>query len=195
MPAEIIKQLNWIDIFVVISLLRIIYISTKNGMPLEFFKLLGTLLACYLSLHYYALLVGLFKERLPEIIPLGFFGFLFFIIIAVAAYLAVALLRQIFFKLIKVEPVPKLNKWAGVIFGGLRGFLLLSLIFFSLVILPLAYPKESVGKSYSGKFILKIAPLTYNALWNGFASKFSAKEKFNNTILEIQNSLKPSPQK
>ncbi len=52
MLLNIIKQLNWVDIFVLIVLLRTAYISRKAGLPREFFKLLGTVLAIYLSLHF-----------------------------------------------------------------------------------------------------------------------------------------------
>jgi len=189
MSVEILKQINWIDIFVVIILLRICYISIRNGMPLEFFKLLGTLVATYLSLQYYAILVGILKEHLPKNIAVELAAFITFIILAAVGYLVLVLLRQVFFKFVKVEPIPTLNKWAGVIFGVLRGFLFLSLILFALVLSPLPYFKNSVKVSYSGKFILKIAPRTYNLIWNGLVSKFATREKFNNTILDIQNSF------
>jgi len=189
MPLEILKQINWIDIFVVIILLRICYISIKNGMPLEFFKLLGIFTAAYLSLHYYVSLAVFFNECLPKNIPEGLVGFTAFIILAALGYLIWVLLRQVFFKFVKVEPVPKLNKWAGIIFGVSRGFLFLSLIFFAFVISPLPYLKNSVKYSYSGKFIFKIAPRTYGIIWSSLVSKFTAGEKFNDAILYTQTDL------
>ncbi len=189
MPLEFLKQVNWIDIFVAIFLLRISYISIKNGLPLEFFKLLGTAVAVYLSLHYYTPLASSLKAHLPKNIPPEITAFFSFIILAVLGYLAVVLLRQLFFKFFKVEPLPKLNKWAGIIFGVARGFLLLSLVFCAFAISPLPYLKESVRESYSGSFISKIAPQTYGVLWNGLISKFVAGENFNNSVVDIQNTL------
>ena len=56
MIVEIIKQFNWVDIFVIILSVRVLYIAVKNGLPVELFKLLGTIAAIYLSLHYYTIL-------------------------------------------------------------------------------------------------------------------------------------------
>ena len=154
-------------------------------MPQELFKLLGTLAAIYASLHYYIILTDLLKERLTQNIPLELVIFISFIILAVAAYLAVAFLRQIILKFIKLEPTPKLNKWGGLIFGLTRGFLLLSLILFGLVLAPLPYFKNSVQDSYSGKPLFEIAPRSYSILWNGLASKFATGEKENKVIPKI----------
>jgi uncharacterized membrane protein required for colicin V production len=65
MNLERLQQFNWVDVFVVILLLRIIYCAIKNGIFIEFFKLLGMLLSCYLFLHYYTKLSVFFKRRIP----------------------------------------------------------------------------------------------------------------------------------
>jgi membrane protein required for colicin V production len=187
MPMDIFKEINWVDIFFVIILLRICYISIKNGMPIEFFKLLGAVAAAYLSLHYYTSLAFFLRDRFIKNSPLELLNFASFIILAFAGYLALFLLRQIFFRLIKVEPVPGLNKWAGIIFGLSRGLLFLSLIVFVFALSPLGYMKKSVAASYSGKSIFKIAPRAYEVIWNGIFSKFATSEKFNSSVMDLQN--------
>ena len=53
MVIEFLKGLNWVDVFVVILLIRITYIAVKTGLSVEVFKSLGTVCAVYLALHYY----------------------------------------------------------------------------------------------------------------------------------------------
>jgi len=187
MLINIIKQFNWVDIFVVIVVFRICYISLKNGLAKDFFKLLGTLTAIYISLHYYIVICDLLRKYMPvEKIPLEFLDFLVFTVLAILGYLVFVLLRSIFDCFIKMEAVPRLNKWGGLVSGILRSFLLAGLIIFMLAISSIGYLKKSTEDSYFGKRFFNIAPNTYSWLWNAVASKFMTAEKFNNKVTELQ---------
>lgn len=189
---DILKQLNWVDIFVIILLLRICYIALRNGLAVEFFKLLGTLGAIYLSLHYYTALSDWITQRqfiLKEKMPLEFLDFLIFVLLAVLGYVIFLILREAFSRFFKMEAKARINKWGGLILGIARGFLFMSLIIFALLISSIGYLKNSVVNSYSGKYLFKIAPATYTKLWSGLLSKFMTKEEFNSTILEVQEGL------
>jgi len=187
MLLEIIKQFKWVDVFILIILFRICYIGMKNGLPVEFFKLLGTVTAIYVSLHNYTLfsdwLQGLmgFKE-----FPLDFFDFLAFMPLAIAGYLLFVLLRALFYRYINMEAAPRLNQWGGLALSVVRGFLFSGLIIFMLVISSISYFKTSVSESYFGTRLFRIAPITYRWLWGAVGSKFMGKEKFNNTVTEIE---------
>lgn len=187
MLPEILTRINWIDIFVVIILFRIGYISLRSGLPVEIFKFLGVISAVYLAMHYHLALSGALKGYLgflqnaaPEI--LDFFTFLFLVI---AGYLICVFLRIIFYRFIKVDATARLDRWGGFVLGALRGFLLASLILFTFVLSPLTYLKESVDKSYSGNYLLGISPNIYSSLWNSVFSKFRSGEKFNGNTLEV----------
>lgn len=187
MLLDIIKQFNWVDIIVVIILFRICYIAVKSGLPVELFKILGTLLAIYLSLHYYTMLSDFFRNRIAvKSLPLEFLDFLSFTVLAILGYLIFVSLRVLFHRLIKMEATPQFNKWGGLILGVGRGILLGGLIIFMLIISSVSYLKNSVKDSYSGKRLFKVAPATYSALWDNLMSKFATQEKFNSTILEVQ---------
>jgi uncharacterized membrane protein required for colicin V production len=181
------RQFNWVDIFAVVILLRVCYIAIKGGFLNELFKTLGTVSAIYLSLHYYTGLSDFIREHLPfKNIPLDFLDFIFFIVLAITGYLLFVILRLAILKFINMEPIPKLDKWGGLVLGITRAFLLTSLIIFTLLISTIAYFKKSVVNSYSGEYLSKIAPSVYTGLWDGVASKFMTKEKFNQTVTEVQ---------
>lgn len=187
------KQFNWVDIFVVIIILRIGYVALRNGFSLELFKLLGTVLAIYLSLHYYLVFSDNIAGRLSidNNIAREYLTFLFFIFLAVAGYAIFVILRKVFYRFIQLEAVANLNKWGGLFLGLCRAVLALSLLVCLLVTSPIAYLKNSVASSYSGKYLSKAAPAVYSALWNGIACKFMLNEKFNQAVLEIPGNFTP----
>lgn len=190
MFLNVIKQFNWVDIFVIIILIRIVYIAIKNGLVKEFFKISGTILAIYLSLHYYTPLSDFIRSRFGlKNIPLEFLDFICFAVLAILGYAIFIVIREAFSRLINIEAVPKLNKWGGFILGIARVVLLSGLIAFALVISSVNYLKSSVIGSYSGKSMFKVASTAYVIIWNKLMSKFMSKEKFNQTILEVQKGL------
>ncbi|MDD4953418.1 MAG: CvpA family protein [Candidatus Omnitrophica bacterium] len=188
---NILKQFNWLDVFILILIFRILYISIKSGLSKEFFKLLGVLSATYLSLHYFTVLSDLICKNLPvKKMPLEFFDFLLFTVLAILGYLVFVLLRTIFNHFIKMEAVPLLEKWGGLVMGILRSFFLPSLIIFMLAISSVGYLKKSAQSSYLGKKLFDVAPDTYSWFWNSITSKFMKDEKFNNNVLNIKEGFK-----
>lgn len=189
---DIFKQLNWLDIFVVIILFRIGYIALKSNFPLEFFKLLGIITAIYLSLHYYASFSDYLAQRITtakEKVPLEFLDFFVFVVLAIIGYLVGVILRGFICRFIKMEAADRLNKWGGLVLGIVRAYLSASLIIFMLVISSIGYFKNSVDKSYSGRNLFKAAPATYTWLWNNLFSRFMTKEKFNSVVIEVEKDI------
>jgi len=191
MLLSIVKQFKWVDVLVVILLFRIGYIAMKNGLPVEIFKLLGIILATYLALHYYTALSDWIRAYVDkeEKMPLQFLDFLVFLALTILGYLIFVLLRSTFYRFIKMEAAPRLRKWGGLVLGIARGILLASLIVFMLVISSISYLRDSAKNSYSGKQLFKLTTSTYTWLWNAVTSKFMSGEKFNKTILEVQEDL------
>lgn len=187
MIFETLKQFNWLDITVIILAIRICYAAIKSGFLSELFKILGTIFAVYLSLHYFSGLSEFIKERFPvNVVPDEFLNFLSFVILAVVGYLVFVILRVVILRFVKMEAVPKLSRWGGLILGMFRVLLLAGLVVFILALSSVSYVKRSAAHSYSGKFLFTVAPSVYGNLWNGLVSKFAAGEKFNEAVSEVQ---------
>lgn len=185
------SKLKWFDFFIIILLLRICYIAVKCGIIIEIFKTLGTILAIFLSLHFYTAISESLNARFSiSVIPLEFLDFLVFVLLAICGYFAFLILRMTFSRLVKIEAVSLFNKWGGLVLGILRGILLVGLVTYLLVISSVIYLKTSVKNSYLGKTTLTIAPSVYRGLWSVIVSKFSAKENYNQYVDETENSLK-----
>lgn len=190
MIPSTLKQFNWLDIFVLILLLRISYVAMRSEFFLELFKFLGTILAVYLSLHYYIVFSDYIGSHIGvNNIPLEYLTSIICVVLGFLGYFIFVVLRKVFYRFMKMEAVPTLNKWGAAILGLTRGVLVASLIIFIMVTSPFGYLKNSVTHAYSGKYIFKIAPGVYGSLWDGIASKFITQDKFNKAILEIPKSL------
>lgn len=191
MLLPIITQFNWIDILLIILFVRICYIGIKTGFPTELFKLFGTLLSVYLAMHYFTLISDFLVQRfrVKDTMPLEFLDFLMFVFLSSLGYGVFIVLRLVFGRWLKMEAVPKLNAWGGLLIGILRATLLSGLVVFTMTIASISYVRESVRHSYSGKRLFQIAPATYGWIWNVFMSKFMVQEKFNETVLETQKKL------
>lgn len=191
---EALKSLNWVDIFLLILLLRICYVSLKSGFSVEIFKLLGTVAAIYIAMHYFTAFSDWLSGRAhiyisKEGMPLEFMDFISFVILGLAGYIIFVGLRIGLCRFIKMEAVPQLNKWGALALGIARAFLLTGLIIFMLVISTLSYLRNSAINSYLARRLFKVAPATYSWLWDNITSKFMSSEKFNKTILEISQGL------
>lgn len=186
------RQLNWVDSLALILLIRISYVAIKNGFFVELLKFLGTLLAVYLSLHYYIVFSDDIASRIGlKKIPPAFLKTFIFVALAIWGYFIFRLLRATLSRFIQMETVPTLNKWGSFILGIGRGILGVSLIIFAFVISGFNYFVLSVQDAYTSKFFLRVAPATYSRLWNNVASKFMTQEKFNQTTQELQKNLEP----
>ncbi len=188
MVFNILKQFNWLDIVILLLIFRVIYISIKGGFTTELFKLLGIICAIYLAMHYYMAVADFIRGKLPveEKVPLEFLDFLVFVVLAVLGNLFFVLLRNAVNNLIKIEAVSTLNKWGGLVLGGFRSILLVSLVLFSLVISSVPYLKNSARSSYFGPRILSTAVNTYTWVWGNISSKFASSEKQNSAVIEVK---------
>lgn len=187
MYSSIIENINWFDICFAILLLRICYIAVKNGFPQEVFKIFGTIAAVFFSLQYYVSLSAFIRGRVGlESNALQSLDFFVFVILVILSHMFFVILRKIFSKALKVEALPTLNKWGGFILGLARGLLLGSLLMFILLLSGVGFLNRGAKESYSGKYIVGIAPAVYSSLWHGLFSKFFTGEKFNDNVLQVQ---------
>jgi len=190
MLINVIKQLNWVDIFVIVLALRICFISYKTGFAISLFKFLGTLTALYLSMHYYTWFSDQ-VQRLPftKVFPITFLDFICFIVLMACGYTIFVFLRAMVYRYLKMEAVPALNKWGGLFFGIARAILVAGLVIYALRISTAGYFMRSAVKSFSGSYLSQIAPRTYSWTWYNLVSKFAVKEKFNSTVTEIEKAF------
>ena len=191
MDMSAIQQLNFLDIVILILLFRICYVAVKTGLAIELFKLLGVLFAIYIASHYYTSLSDIVQSRYipPKTVPLEFVDFITFVILALVCYLGFVLLRSTFYRFMKMEAAPKLNKYGGLILGLARGYFTIGLLVYVLMISSVSYFSSSVKHSYLGSRASSISAETYNWIWESIFSKFSPQEKPNSIVNEVRDNF------
>jgi uncharacterized membrane protein required for colicin V production len=184
-----IRHINWVDIFCVILLIRVLYIAFKSGFVLEFFKLIGTVLAVYLSMHYCVSWAELFIRPfgIPNRNVLNISTFIAFVVLALLGYLIGFLLRILFSKMLKVEAHPVLNKWGGIVCGVVRSVLVTSLVVFTVTLSSMAYVHRKVAVSYIADKIVTVSPAAYRIIWKGLMHKLMPHERMNLVIMETSS--------
>jgi uncharacterized membrane protein required for colicin V production len=183
MPTEIITSLNWVDILLVIVIIRIIYIGAKRGFAIEISKLCGLLLSVVVAYHYYLALANIVTAHSP--LPAGFSSLICFIFLLVIVNLLFALFRQGVALIIKVEPLPFLNTWGGALLGALRSWIICSVFLYILFISGFGYIEKSARQSYSAGYFAKAAPAIYSYSFESIISKFFPGEEANSAVFDL----------
>jgi hypothetical protein len=160
---EILKSINWLDIVLLVLILRGIYIGVKLGLTAELFNFFGILVSLILAVLWYSrtadVLVVNFK------LPVWLSQFLCFIIIAQLIRFIFKYGLALLLKILNVQFIPQLERIGGGIIGFGRGIILSGIIILAIGLIPNNYLRESIEeKSFSGKFLVKATEGTYLSL-------------------------------
>src|SRR3989338_7884923 len=117
MPSEVITNVNWIDILLIIATIRIIYIGSRRGFVVELSKIAGLVVGAVVAFHYYIGLSDFVVARSP--LPTGFSDLFCFVFLLIIVILLFRLFREGLGLLIKVEPLPFVNTGGGFLLGAL----------------------------------------------------------------------------
>lgn len=172
--GNIFRQINWVDLFVLILLVRGTYVGLRRGFLNEIFKIFGIIVALFVSIRYYPkaaqfLSTQVFFSKLSPSLNEG----ISFACLMLAVMLIFILGRVIVRFAIHLEVAPLLEKIGGVVCGFIRGSIIAGLILFGLNLLPVDYLKRSINEnSLSGPRLIKVGPAIYHTI-----IKFSPAEK------------------
>ena len=154
-------KFNWVDIFFIILLFRTCYVSFKNGLLPEIFRLLGLFLAFIISFNNYILASDfLAKHARLTGLKAEVTGFIFIFLTVLLIFKLLALAAD---KLLgNSENVSFANKIVGLAFGLLRGVLFIGLFYFFFIHSPVDYfYKSAKEKSFSATYVSLVAPFAY----------------------------------
>jgi membrane protein required for colicin V production len=152
-----IPETNWVDVIVVILLIRGGYIGFAQGFSVEFFKTLGAVTATVSALLFYEDLAAWLTSY--AYLPLQISRFISFSALVISLLLVFKVVRILVIKILHLELLGKLERWAGVVLAMARSIIVASLLLFVLALLPVDYIKESVAeKSFFGPYLQPVAP-------------------------------------
>lgn len=158
---EIISRINWVDILVLILMIRMSYVAFSQGLSHEIFPFFGIIIVVIFTFHYYTKLgeaLSMGTNMVPEIA-----NFIAFLLLVTVLGFLVKLLKSILDKIIKVEWHPVIEKFGGIFVGVIRAYIITSLILTVLALMPLSYLQWSIReRSLTGRYILMAGPEIYS---------------------------------
>ncbi len=180
-----IKSLNWVDVLVIIIVVRVGYVAFQEGLSHQIFPLLGSILTVIISLSYYNKIGHFISQGLIKI-PVEISNSLSFLLLAVITALVFRYLKAIVDKVIHVEWHPLLEKFGGIVFGLGRAVILASLVLMIISLMPFPYLQRSIrDRSVTGMRFLEIGPELY-----GMASKLAPQPKTKEAVLTKEEIMK-----
>ena len=160
---DIIRQLNWIDVLVIILVIRISYVAFQEGLSHEIFPLISGIASIIISLRYYHKLGGFFSNAMPALSK-AISNFTGFCLLVIGTGLAFKFVRIVLNKVIKVQWHPLIERFGGLVFGACRGAITACLVLETMVMAPLPYLQWSIrDRSFSGVYFVRIGPTVYEA--------------------------------
>jgi len=161
MNLDFLPQTNWVDIIVIILLIRGGYIGLNQGFSVELFKVVGAVGVTVFSLLYYNKL-GLWLSS-HSFLPLQIAEFFSFLVLILALLFIFKLIRVLLFKILHLELFYGVERWGGFTLGLARSVIFTSLLLFALTLLPSEYIRGSVqDKSLFGPYLKEVAPKALN---------------------------------
>jgi len=158
---EILTKINWVDVLIVIVLLRISYVAFQEGLSHEIFPLIGSIATISLALHYYRNIAQYISQNMGWMSLETSALFAFIASIAVIGFIF-KLLKIVLDKIIKVTWHPLIERFGGLIAGAVRASITISIILMILTLMPFSYLKWSVEqRSLTGRYFLKLGSGIY----------------------------------
>lgn len=158
-------NINWIDILIIILLVRTSYVGFTKGFSYEFLTLLALLCSVMLSIHSYSFVASYLTQSIN--LPIGFSNFISFVILALGSYFILSFLKNFLHKFINLEMFPKFERIGGIILGFARGAVIASLVLLSMMLIPNKYLRDSIMvNSMTSNVFIKVAPTCYEYVVN-----------------------------
>ncbi len=191
--GEFFSNFNWIDIAIVVILVRVVYTGMNSNLLIELFGLISSLFAVFVVSHYYARFADFLHEMvfIPDMVNEAFA----IIILWLSVHVVFKLITAGWSMVLKVEAHPVFDRWGGFIFSLGRSVLVCGLLFVLFIVAGNDYLRQMSARSWTGKILIDTAPAVYSGIYDGFIVKYFPDEPFNEQVLELRDMIEPKEKK
>ena len=173
--TDLAGRVNWVDLLIVILLIRACYVGASRGFGPELFGAISTFVALFVSIFFFIRLEAFLK--FPKFLPPALAASVLFFVLALLVLLIFRIIGSVLENLMKVEFHSVLDRIGGVIFSVIRSSLWISLALIALIALPSDYLERSIKyNSVMGNSFLMLGPTVYKAA-EGYINKSGASGK------------------
>jgi len=185
----VLQKINWIDLLVVILLVRSSYVGFTKGFGWELFRFIGYISTVIATVYYYEYASQLIGDYFPVVY--SFSNLLSFTGVYLVILFIFKFVNILIEKVIKIETVSGVERLGGLLLGFLRGTIFTSFLLISLVFTPIPYFEKSIKeRSYTGQVIIKVAPFVYEKIALIFpALKFNQRNEALSKMSDLREGL------
>ncbi|MEI8012442.1 MAG: CvpA family protein [Candidatus Omnitrophota bacterium] len=180
---EFLKNLNWVDIVLILLVVRIIYSGGKAGFVVEFIKTIGLFFAMLMAFHFFARLAALGIHFV--LIPKPWLQAAAFILIWLTGVIVFKLIREGFLLAFTIQPLPLIDRWGAVLLAVVRSMLTASMVLFVFLMTAHPYLQNMTRTSLSHKYVINIAPKAYHQVTLGFIAAVMPGVRVNPVVGEV----------
>ena len=160
---QALENFNWVDILLILLLLKTVYVGARRGLTAEFFKLIGTVLSLVLGLHNYNRIATALVEYIN--IPIWLSQFVILVIIVLLIRVIFKYIVLLLLKFLKIQFVLQLERIGGALVGLVRSFLIGGLLLLILSFLPIGYLYRSIcERSCLAPYFINLTEKTYSSI-------------------------------
>lgn len=192
MINDIQKLVNVVDVLMAFILLRGTYVGFQQGVLVEFFKIIGILLANFIAIHYFFEFTRLAGTSIP--LPQDILQPLVFAVLWVFVVLIFAVVRNGWLMGFAPKEKKFFDKFFGAALGFLRGMVVCGLTFVLIFISGHSTLMSSARQSLSGFYLLGLSPYLYDQAFESGITKIFPDEVKNEKVFEYMTGEKKSAQ-
>ena len=179
---ELFNRVNWVDLFALILLLRISYISSYIGVGKQILPIILLIIMLPLALYNYRDIASFFVDRYSLSSSVcEFFSYVIIILVLAFVYRSVLHITGAIFPFGQVE-ANGIEKVGGILVGFLRASIIVGLILIGVLLAPIKFAENGVKHSYSGSFFVTTNLKIYTHLVNAVVRN---RVSYNDTLSHL----------
>lgn len=181
---DILARINVVDVVMACIIARIIYIGLAQGMIVELFKVIGMVVATFISLHYYVKFAVFIQDAFPlakSVREFLSFVFLWFLIVSVFA-----IVRSGWVIGFKADKISVLSRVIGGFLAIVRAALVCGMVFIFIFLSGNRVYEKSARQSLAAFYLLNVSTGLYDSICDGLLTVFPAEKK-NTQVFELVN--------
>ena len=156
---------NWVDVIVLVVLLRGAYVGRRDGLSVELVKLGTVFITYYCAIKYYVRLAVWISHH--SRLPMEWATVIAFLSIAVESLVVVWIFFRLLGKVVTLQFESRISTGGGTVVGLVRGLLLSSLLFFGLFFIPDPFVRKQIyANAWWGRIAIDTTPPLYAKLAN-----------------------------
>ena len=169
--SELFNRVNWVDLFALILLLRICYVSSYIGVGKQILPLFLLAVMLPITMYNYREIAAFFINRYSITPSYCFFlSFAITLMVLSAGYRILIRISGVLFPGMQGE-ASGIEKVGGVLLGIVRSLVIIGMLMIGLLLMPVNFIEDSVKGSYSAQFFVETDVRIYTSMVNLLLSK------------------------